>query len=69
MRLMAQSEHSEHLTYMAHGMGLVSHEAPRLSANAPKGYPTYDAYRPLKPGMIVSVETTLLHPRRGLIKL
>ncbi len=68
-RLMANSKHSAQLSYMAHGMGLVSHEAPRLSDKAPQGYPAFDAERPLEPGMIISVETTLLHPKRGFIKL
>ena len=32
-------------------------------------YPADDADRPLRSGMVLSVETTLLHPRRGFIKL
>jgi len=32
-------------------------------------YDAYDAQRPLETGMVISVETTLLHPRRGFIKL
>jgi Xaa-Pro aminopeptidase len=32
-------------------------------------YSDADAHRPLEPGMVVSVETTLRHPRRGFIKL
>jgi Xaa-Pro dipeptidase len=28
-----------------------------------------DAGRPLEAGMVLSVETTMLHPRRGFIKL
>ena len=32
-------------------------------------YPAYDATLPLKPGMVLSIETTLMHPRRGYIKL
>ncbi|MGH7080520.1 MAG: M24 family metallopeptidase, partial [Acetobacteraceae bacterium] len=28
-----------------------------------------DAERPLEPGMVLSVETTLAHPKRGFIKL
>jgi Xaa-Pro aminopeptidase len=55
--------------FLAHGMGLVSHEAPRLTATGPVPYDAYDAQRPLEEGMVVSVETTLLHPRRGFIKL
>ena len=55
--------------FLAHGMGLVSHEAPHLTTTGPVPYPDDDARRPLEPGMVVSVETTLLHPRRGFIKL
>ena len=29
----------------------------------------YDADRPLEPGMILSIETTMQHPKRGFIKL
>ena len=32
-------------------------------------YDDYDAHRPLEAGMVVSVETTLQHPKRGFIKL
>ncbi len=46
-------------TSSAHGMGLVSHEAPRLTSNGPVPYDAYDAHRPLEAGMVVSVETTL----------
>ena len=53
--------------FLAHGMGLVSHEAPRLTARM--GYDAYDAERPLEAGMVISVETTLQHPKRGFIKL
>jgi len=55
--------------FVAHGMGLISHEAPRLTGHGPIKYPPYDADRPLEPGMVISIETTLAHPRRGFIKL
>jgi Xaa-Pro aminopeptidase len=47
----------------------VSHEAPRLTSSGPVPYDAYDATRPLEAGMVISVETTLAHPRRGFIKL
>jgi Xaa-Pro aminopeptidase len=50
-------------------MGMVSHEAPRLTDSGPVPYPADDAGRPLEEGMVVSVETTLKHPARGFIKL
>ncbi|MGE5512703.1 MAG: M24 family metallopeptidase [Bacteroidota bacterium] len=55
--------------FMAHGMGLVTHEAPRLMENRRMSYTAYDADRPLEPGMVVSIETTMGHPKRGFIKL
>jgi Xaa-Pro aminopeptidase len=67
--LVRQSKQHNHMHFLAHGMGLVSHEAPRLTASGPVPYDAYDASRPLETGMVVSVETTLAHPRRGFIKL
>ncbi len=55
--------------FVAHGMGIIGHEAPRLSARGPVTYPAYDADLPLQAGMVLSIETTLLHPRRGYIKM
>ena len=68
-RLVMKSKHHNHLDFLAHGMGLVSHEGPRLTDSGPVPYPGDDADRPLEPGMVVSVETTLKHPSRGFIKL
>ena len=67
--LVRRSKQHNHLHFLAHGMGLVSHEAPRLTNSGPVPYTDDDAHRPLEAGMVISVETTLLHPRRGFIKL
>lgn len=67
--LKARSKHHNHLEFLAHGMGMVSHEAPRLTDHGPVPYPAEYAEEPLEAGMVVSVETTLLHPARGFIKL
>jgi Xaa-Pro aminopeptidase len=67
--LVHKSKHHNHMHFLAHGMGLVSHEAPRLTATGPVPYDAYDADRPLERAMVVSVETTLQHPQRGFIKL
>jgi Xaa-Pro aminopeptidase len=64
-----KSKMHNHAEFLAHGMGLVSHEAPRLTNSGPVPYDAYDADRPLETGMVVSVETTLQHPQRGFIKL
>ena len=55
--------------FFAHGMGVITHEAPFLMTNHPVAYEGTDAGSPLEDGMILSVETTMLHPRRGFIKL
>jgi Xaa-Pro aminopeptidase len=68
-QLVRNSPHSNSLEFVAHGMGLISHEAPRLTDRGPIPYPAYDAELPLETGMVLSIETTILHPRRGFIKL
>jgi Xaa-Pro aminopeptidase len=67
--LIAGSPNGNSLEFVAHGMGLISHEAPRLTSRGPVPYPADDANQPLKAGMVLSIETTLGHPRRGFIKL
>jgi Xaa-Pro aminopeptidase len=67
--VLKKSKLHNHYEFLAHGMGLVSHEAPRLTNAGPVPYDAYDAQRPFEAGMVISVETTLLHPRRGFIKL
>ncbi|WP_114947856.1 M24 family metallopeptidase [Microvirga calopogonii] len=56
-------------SFVAHGMGLISHEAPRLTTSSPWPYSAFDRDRSLPAGMTISIETTLQHPRRGFIKL
>jgi len=66
--LKEKSKHHNQMEFLAHGMGLVSHEAPRIAERAPP-YPAEHRDQPLEPGMVISVETTLMHPSRGFIKL
>jgi Xaa-Pro aminopeptidase len=68
-RLVAESPHAKYTHYMAHGMGLVSHEAPRLGNYKSLSYAGDDANRPLEAGMVISIETTMSHPKRGFVKL
>lgn len=68
-KALATSPNHNCTEFIAHGMGLVSHEAPHLTASGPVPYSDEDAHRPLEAGMIISIETTLQHPRRGFIKL
>ena len=45
----AKSKHHNHMEFLAHGMGLVSHEAPRLTDPARCLTDEYDATGRLKP--------------------
>lgn len=69
MEVVRASPNRDHMHFVAHGMGIIGHEAPRLSGRTPVGYEGYDADLPLQAGMVLSVETTLEHSRRGLIKI
>jgi Xaa-Pro aminopeptidase len=64
-----QAPNRDHLDFVAHGMGLVSHEVPHLTDSGPVPYLAEDVERPLEAAMVLSIETTLKHPRRGFIKL
>lgn len=68
-RLLQMCPYKDFTTYIAHGMGLISHEAPRLSNRAPVPYEATDSDLPLEEGMVLSIETTMNHPTRGFIKL
>jgi Xaa-Pro aminopeptidase len=65
----AASPNRAQMHFLAHGMGLVAHEAPRLTGCGFVPYSGFDAKRPLDAGMVVSIETEIRHPRRGFIKL
>ncbi len=68
-RQLAISPHRKNIDFMAHGVGLISHEAPRLTGKGAVPYSGDDATRPLEIGIVISIETTLIHPVRGFIKL
>jgi Xaa-Pro aminopeptidase len=68
-RLLDKSPHRKYSHFMAHGMGLVTHEAPRLMDYPRMSYEGYDKERPLEPGLVISIETTMAHPTRGFVKL
>ena len=63
------SVHAGYAHFIAHGMGLVTHEAPRLMSGPRFSYAGDDAEAPLEAGMCLSIETTMRHPKRGFIKL
>jgi Xaa-Pro aminopeptidase len=68
-QMIEASRHLSYTDFFAHGMGLVSHEGPRLTSTSPLPYAGYDEDRELEANMVISVETTMKHPRRGFIKL
>jgi Xaa-Pro aminopeptidase len=57
------------LSFVAHGMGLITHEAPRLLDDGPIPYPALHRGQALEAGMVLSIETTWQHPRLGFVKL
>jgi Xaa-Pro aminopeptidase len=67
--ILARSGHAGYTDFVAHGIGLVSHEAPRLTSVGPVPYSDDDAEKPLEAGYVLSIETTMHHPRRGFVKL
>ena len=69
LEVMNKSPHLPYMEFIAHGMGLISHEAPRLAPKGYMNYTGYDADRPLETGMVISIETTMKHPKRGFVKL
>jgi Xaa-Pro aminopeptidase len=58
-----------HMSFLAHGMGRVTHEVPRLTSTGSPPYPATHADRPLEPGMVISIETHVADPRLGFVKL
>ena len=67
--LIQRSPFQANLEFVAHGMGIVSHEGPWLTDRCSVPYEAYHAGRPLEEGMVLSIETTLHHQARGFIKL
>lgn len=66
---LAKTDHRHHASFLAHGMGLTSHEAPRLTDIGPIRYEATHCERPLEVGMVLSIETDLTVPGVGFIKL
>jgi Xaa-Pro aminopeptidase len=66
---LAPLPHREHVEFEAHGVGLVTHEVPHLTGTGNWPYPGTHADRPLRAGMVLSIETTMRHPVVGFVKL
>ena len=68
-RAVGKCKFGQSFGFVAHGMGLISHEAPRLRYNDEIGYEGTYAERPLEAGMVISIETGIKHPEVGFVKL
>jgi Xaa-Pro aminopeptidase len=60
---------AERMAFQAHGMGVLTHEAPRLIANGSRSYSATDRDGPLEAGMVISSETHVADPEIGFVKL
>ena len=59
-RIIRQHKFAPYGRFVAHGIGMVSHEQPEItSTNA----------RPLEAGMVLSIETEFIHPEVGHVKI
>lgn len=68
-RCVAGLPDGERMTFNMHGVGLVRHEAPRFSFEGPGREDPPGLDEPLEADMVLSVETNLLDPEVGLVKL
>jgi Xaa-Pro aminopeptidase len=68
-RALAELPQREHMGFLAHGMGRVTHEVPRLANGGSPPYAASHVERPLEPGIVLSVETQLANERLGFVKL
>jgi len=65
----AKCTHKDEIEFLAHGMGMIQHEAPHLTGRGAVPYPGSYANRPLEAGMVLSVETDLKNAEIGFVKL
>jgi Xaa-Pro aminopeptidase len=68
-RALGECNFGKSFGFVAHAMGLIGHEAPRLRHNAEIGYEGTHADRPLEPGMVLSIETGIKHEEAGFVKI
>ena len=66
---LAKCPHHDDMGFMAHGIGLVSHEAPHLTGTGMIPYPGTHEKRPLEAGMVLSIETELKSSEVGFVNL
>ncbi|WP_205718643.1 Xaa-Pro peptidase family protein [Actinomadura sp. WMMA1423] len=68
-KALAGCGHRGEMYFVAHGMGLITHEVPRLTATGPVPYPADHAEAPLEPGLVLSIETWVENQEAGFVKL
>jgi Xaa-Pro dipeptidase len=59
-RAVRAHRYADYGRFVAHGIGMVSHEQPHIAATNP---------RPLEAGMVLSIETEFVHPDVGHVKI
>ena len=65
----AKCDHGDQMVFLAHGMGIIQHEAPHLTSSGVVPYPATYETKGLEAGMVVSIETDLKNPEAGFVKL
>ncbi len=65
----AKCARKDEMVFLAHGMGIIQHEAPHLTSSGVVPYPATYEDRPLETGMVVSVETDMKNLEVGFVKL
>lgn len=65
----AEIHDAPHMSFLAHGTGLLTHEAPRLTATGSPPYPATHREAALRTGMVLSIETHVNDPEVGFVKL
>lgn len=65
----ARCDHGDAMVFLAHGMGIIQHEAPHLTSSGVVPYPATYETKGLEPGMVLSIETDLKNPEAGFVKL
>jgi Xaa-Pro aminopeptidase len=68
-KALAGCPHQAEMSFVAHGMGLITHEVPRLTDTGPVPYPADHAGTPLEAGMVLSIETWAESGDVGFVKL
>jgi Xaa-Pro aminopeptidase len=65
----AKCAHKNEMIFLAHGMGMIQHEAPHLTSSGVVPYPATHENRPLEAGMVISIETDIKDPEVGFVKI